>query len=416
MEDDMQTNMARIKDDIKRLAEFSDTPGQGVSRFSFGDQDKKAREYLLSLFSGLGLAVRVDAVGNIFARLEGSEPSLPVLMSGSHIDSVKNGGKFDGIVGCVCAIEVVRVLKENNYQPKHPIEIVIFAEEEGSNFKVPVLGSKVLAGKLDKSDLEKAVSEAGVSAYDVIKNAGYHPENISGCVLKKDSIKAMLEVHIEQSVRLDMEGHTIGIVSGIAGLNWLEITIQGVSNHAGATPMHLRNDALCAAAKIIAGVGDIARKTSPTAVATVGRVEVQPNIPNAIPKLARFTVDIRDIDQSCIDKITGEVAETAEKAAKDNGVTCKIEKLATSKPIFIPDYLIATLEENAKKLGLDYILMPSGAVHDSNYMAEVTDVCMIFVPSIDGRSHVPEENTRYEDIKAGADLLLATLIGLSGAG
>ena len=410
----MQSNKDRIKEMLEYISTFNDAePDEGISRFSYSDNDAKVRKYLIDICNELGLKVRVDSVGNVFARLVGSDESLPIVMSGSHIDSVKNGGMFDGLVGSVAALEAVRVMVEEGYQPKNSIEVVFFAEEEGSNFQVPVMGSKLLTGKLSLDDIKQIQNEDGVSAYEVIKNAGYDPDNIANDVIAPGSIKNMIEVHIEQSVRLDKEGHTIGIVSGIAGLQWITVTLEGVQNHAGATPMTLRQDPMVAASKIISEIDGIAKGINDTIVATVGFIEVSPNIPNAIPKEVKFVVDIRDIYQDTIQQCVDEIKAVTEKYAKENDVKFTVEKTASSEAIKIPDYIKDVMKEQAEKLDLDYIMMPSGAVHDSNYMAEVTDVAMIFVPSVDGRSHVKEEFTEWDDIKAGVDLLLNTLVAIT---
>lgn len=410
----MQTDKARIQEIIETMATYNDAePGQGISRFSYTQSDAEVRKYLIGICEDIGLKVRVDAVGNIFARYTGTDESLPVVMSGSHIDSVKNGGCFDGIAGSVTALEAVRVMVENDYRPRNSIDVVFFAEEEGSNFQVPVLGSKLLTGKLTVDDLKTIKNEDGETAYDVIKNAGFDPDDMPKDVIKPGEVKNMIELHIEQSVRLDKEGHTVGIISGIAGLQWIKITLEGVQNHAGATPMHLRQDPMVAASKVIDKIGPIVRSINDTIVGTVGFIEADPNIPNAIPKTVSFVVDVRDIHEETIQSAVDQIKEAVEEAAKENDVKYTVEKIASSSAIQISDEIKSVMEDQAKELGIDYILMPSGAVHDSNYMAEVTDVGMIFVPSVDGRSHVKEEWTDYDDIKEGADLLLNTLVELS---
>ena len=409
----METNLNRLKSTIEAMSNFRSEDGPGISRFSYSRDDLKARKYLTDICKELGLTVRIDAVGNIFSRYEGQNPSLVPVLSGSHIDSVKSGGMFDGIVGSVGALECARVMKENNYVPMRPLEIVFFAEEEGSNFQVPVMGSKVLVGKLGLDDLKSLKNQEGESAYSLIKRAAFNPDDIPNCVLKKGDYKASLELHIEQSVRLDLEGHTIGIVEGIAGCQWYKVTFRGKQNHAGATPMHLRQDPMCAASECISKVKYMAKETSRTAVATVGYIKALPNIPNAIPAEVSFTVDIRDIKNGAMDEIAEKLLAEANKAAEENGcgVTCELG--ASSRAIEIMPYMMRVMEQEAKQLGLDYIFMPSGAVHDSNYMAEVTDVGMIFVPSIDGRSHVPEEKTDFSHVKLGADLLLNMILRLT---
>lgn len=406
----MESNYQRIKNTLEYISKFNSSGDPGISRFSYSRDDLKVRRYLTDICKEIGLQVRVDAVGNIFARYEGKQPDLPPIVSGSHIDSVKSGGMFDGLVGSVGALECARVMRENGYIPKRPYEVVFYAEEEGSNFQVPVMGSKILTGKLGIDDLKKMRNADGESAYDVIERAGFNPEKIPEDVVNKGEIKASLELHIEQSVRLDMEKHTVGIIEGIAGCQWYRVTFKGKQNHAGATPMKLRQDPMCAAAECIAKVKDMAKNTNDTAVATVGYIDVKPNIPNAIPAEVSFTVDIRDISNETMDKIAEELKITAKETAKNNGCEVTCECGANSNAIQIQDYMKTCMKEEAEKLGLDYIFMPSGAVHDSNYMAEVTDVGMIFVPSIDGRSHVPEEKTDFNDIKLGTDLLLNTIL------
>lgn len=409
----MKADFDRIKSTIEFISQFNSAHTKGISRFSYSRDDLKVRKYLIDICNKAGLKVRVDAVGNIFARYEGSEPDLAPVVSGSHIDSVKNGGIFDGIVGSVGALECALVMKENGYIPKRPYEVVFYAEEEGSNFQVPVMGSKILTGKLGISDLKNMKNLSGETAYDVIKNAGFNPDNIPQDVIKKGDIKASIELHIEQSVRLDLEHHTIGIIQGIAGCQWYRVTFKGKQNHAGATPMNLRQDPMCAASECISKVKDMAKSTTSTAVATVGFIEVEPNIPNAIPAEVSFTVDIRDISNNSMDEIAEKLKKEAMEAAKNNGCEVTCECGANSNAIEIKEYMTKNMKEEAEKLGLDYVLMPSGAVHDSNYMAEVTDVGMIFVPSIDGRSHVPEEKTDFNDIKLGTDLLLNTILRLT---
>ncbi len=409
----MKASKERIRTIIETMATFNDTPGNGITRFSYGETDAKAREYLIGLCHEMGLKVRVDSVGNIFARLAGSDERLPVVMSGSHIDSVKNGGRFDGIVGVAAALEAVRVMAENGYRPRHSIDIVMFSEEEGSNFRGPAMGSEILVGRLGISDLKFIKNAKGETAFDVIKAAGFDPEGVPADIIKRGDVKAMIELHIEQSVRLEMEGHQLGIVAGIAGLKWIEIKLTGRSNHAGATPMNLRQDPMAAAAQIISEVKFMARASGDSTVATVGKIEVIPNIPNAIPAEVTFVVDIRDVAQAGIDAVVDQVKLAVAKYAGENQVDYAISEMASTEAIQIKPYIIEIMKRQAEQLKLDYILMPSGAVHDSNNMAEVTDVGMIFVPSKDGRSHVKEEYTDWDDIAAGADLLLATFMELS---
>jgi len=411
----LQTSKARIQEMIETLGKITPEGEKGVTRFSYSPYDKLAREYFLETCEAIGLEIKVDAVGNIFARLEGKEPDLAPIYSGSHLDSVKNGGQFDGIAGCVAALECVRVMKENGHIPKRPLVVVVFAEEEGSNFKVPVMGSKLLVGELSAEDLKHIKNSANETAFDVITKAGYCPGNMPQDTLKEGDIKAMIELHIEQSIRLDEEGRDLGIVQGIAGMRFFKYVFKGEQNHAGATPMNIRKDPSIAAADFILRVQKVAPRVSKTAVSTAAFIQPVPNIPNVIPGEVHIVCDIRDITNEGIHKMTSLLQEAAEEAARHNSVTVTMECLASSDPVQIKPYMLGYMEKAAQQLGANYTLMPSGAIHDSNYMAKIADVGMIFVPSKDGISHAPEEWTDYEQIKIGADVLLHTLLFIANS-
>ncbi|KON30371.1 N-carbamoyl-L-amino acid hydrolase [miscellaneous Crenarchaeota group-15 archaeon DG-45] len=410
----METNIERVKKDIEAICRFNSTPGMGYTRFSYSPEDAEAREYLLGEFAEAGLEANVDAVGNIRARLEGVDPEAPVVMSGSHIDTVLHGGMFDGLVGTVGALEAVRSIVESGVRTKHPIEVVVFVEEEGSNFGSTTAGSKAMVGIYGLEDIRRLKNDEGVSMYDMAKGFGLDPDDITGHVLGPGEVKAMIELHIEQSVVLDAEGIPIGIVEAIAGIKSYEIELTGVANHAGATPMHMRQDPLAAAAKVIAAVGGIAGKTgSPSTVGTVGRIVCEPNVPNVIPGRVLFTLDARDVNPEGIDMLVRRTEETMKEAARVHGVGASMRLIGESKTIIVPTEMIDLIEESARERGIPYRLMHSGAVHDSCLLAEITDIGMIFAPSIDGRSHVPEESTGFEDVKTGCDLLLDTILKLA---
>lgn len=411
------TNEQRIKNFIEAIAEFNSTPGQGCTRFSYSPQDKMAKEYIFGIFKQLGLTVRVDAVGNVIGRMEGKHPELPAVMMGSHIDTVRNGGKYDGVVGVAGAIEVVRVIKENCIETKHPIEIIIFAEEEGSNFGTTMVGSKAITGKYNITDLQKLKDEHGISSLEIMKGSGLNPELIQGSLLKKDEILAMLELHIEQGIVLDKEKLKVGIVNAIAGMKTIKVTVQGVANHAGATPMNMRNDPLAAGARMISHIETVAKcQVNPTTVATVGRIECIPNMPNVIPQKVVFTIDVRDITVEGIETAIKEINRGMDKIAKEYDVTVNTEIIGESKSIHLSDWVTDTIESEVKKLSIPYKRMHSGAVHDAAMMAHITSVGMIFVPSVNGKSHAPEEYTAYDDIKSGCDVLLNTVLSIDERG
>lgn len=410
----MQTNISRIKNDIITLSQFNSTPGNGVTRFSFSQEDKKAREFLVRRFKELNLQVITDPVGNIRARLAGTNPNAPVVMTGSHIDTVLNGGIFDGVVGVVGALEVVRVLVENKIQTKHPIEVVVFIEEEGSNFGSTMAGSKSMTGKYSLEDLKKIKTDSGLSMYEMAKNSYYEVDRLDEFVIKPGEIKAMIELHIEQGAVLDVENIPIGIVGAIAGIKVFQIKVAGVSNHAGATPMHLRKDPMPAAARMICELERLVKENYGFAtVATVGKMLCYPNVSNIIPALVTFILDIRDVDPDGIDTCMQRFKGKLEDISRAYGVKTELNLMAETKAIKLSSMVIDVIETCAKDLGFSYKKMNSGAVHDSSLLAQLTEVGMIFVPSVEGRSHVAEEKTDFKDIKLGCDLLLKSILKLA---
>ena len=410
----METNLNRIIKDIELFSEFNSTPGKGVTRFSYSDADQEAKKFLMQQFESLDLDIAIDAVGNIRAKRKGTDVNAPPVMTGSHIDTVLYGGKFDGVVGVVGALEVIRVLNENSIATRHPVEVVIFVEEEGSNFMSTMAGSKAMIGKYGPEELKNLVNDKGVSMYEMAKSSGFSPEKAHDSVIKPGEIKAMIELHIEQAAVLDVEDIPTGIVKAIAGIKTYTIEIEGVSNHAGATPMHLRNNPMSAAAEIISQVDSIvAQKANSTTVGTVGRIICEPNVANIIPEKVMFTLDVRDVDPEGIDIPVAEIEKLLDSTARKHGVKKQMTLVAEAAPIKLADDVIEIIEEEAKRRGIRYKLMNSGAVHDSSMLADVTSVGMIFVPSVNGRSHVQYEKTEFEDIKLGCDLLLGAIYKLA---
>lgn len=409
----MQTNMDRIKKDIEMVTSFNRTPGNGCTRFSYSEEDRLARNYLVEEMKKLSMDVSIDGVGNIRGKYNPMNSKESSIMMGSHIDTVLHGGKFDGLAGVVTAIEVVRVIKENNVEINRPIEIIIWAEEEGSNSGITMLGSKALIGKYKPNDLKDIKDLTGNSMYDLIKNFGLEVDKVGTQVLKEDEVKYLIELHIEQGGVLDSENLPVGVVKAIAGMRTYKVTLEGIPNHAGSTPMHLRNDALVGASHII-GYMEIAAKEKglPTTVATVGKISCEPNVPNVISGKVEFYVDIRDVEEGKR-LVSEEMIKKVEEVAKEYGLKYDIQLLGESPAVKLSEEVINSIEEAVKLKGYPYKVMNSGAVHDSAMLSEITKVGMIFVPSKDGRSHCPEESTRFEDIKLGCDVLLEAAIKLA---
>lgn len=409
----MESNIQRIKNDIDIITSFNKTPGNGYTRFSYSEEDRRAREYLINEMKKIGLEVKIDGVGNIRGKYNPNS-SKPSILIGSHIDSVLNGGKFDGLVGVVSALEVIRQVKENQISIQKPLEVIIWAEEEGSNSGITMLGSKAMTGKIKSKDLKEIKSFTGESMYDLIKKFQLDVDMIDSQVLKKGDVEYLIELHIEQGGILDSEGLSIGIVKAIAGMKTYKVTLEGIPNHAGSTPMHLRNDALVGASHIITYIEKAAKaKGLGTTVATVGKIICEPNVSNIIPGKVVFYVDIRDVEEEGKDILSNELINKTKEIADLYNLKQVIELLGESLAVKLSNRIIDTIEGITKERAYPYKLMNSGAVHDSGMLVEVTDVGMIFVPSIGGKSHCPDELTRYEDIKLGCDLLLETVISLA---
>jgi len=410
----MKTNLERIRNDIQYISKFNTTSGDGTTRFSYTEEDKKVREYLIKEMKKIGLNIIVDPIGNIRGKMEGKDSSLPSVMAGSHIDTVEHGGNFDGVAGVISALEALRVMKENNYKPEHSLEIIIFVEEEGPNFNFPLGGSRIITGAYSVDDLKKQINANGVSMYEAAEKFGLNPEKMNDFLIDKGDIKAMIELHIEQSVVLDELNIPVGVVQAAAGRKWIEIEILGDSNHAGATPMKFRRDAMVGASKIISKVDEITtEKAFESTVATVGKINCYPNVPNVIPEKVVFVLEIRDTDKNGIEIVKNQVKKNIEVICDKLNLKYKIKELSKTEPIIFSDKVLNILKESAEEQNIKYKRMNSGALHDACLMANVTDVGMIFVPSIKGRSHCPEEFTNYEDIKIGADVLLGALKKLS---
>lgn len=410
----MESNLNRIRDRIQELAKFNATPDLGVTRFSYSREDRMARDYIINEMILIGLGVTVDAVGNIRGRMIGRENNEPPVMTGSHIDTVFHGGKFDGAVGTVCALEALTVLSENHVVLRRPVEIIVFAEEEGSNFNSTMAGSKTLVGKYSVEDLKNIHSSEGMSMFEMAADFGLHPETAPDYILNAGDIHAMIEIHVEQSVVLDSKGIAIGIVEAIYGSKCLKITLKGEPNHAGATPMNLRKDPIVAAAEIISGIDNaVKNEANSTTVATVGKIICSPNVSNCIAGEVCFTVDIRDVEDTGIETVCSAIEKLVGQAAYKTGTEASIENIAQSDVVRMSDKVINIIEKAAIENNTVYQRINSGAVHDSAMFAKITDTGMIFVPSIKGRSHVPEEDTSFDDIKQGCDLLLKSLIMLA---
>ncbi|HCJ58644.1 MAG TPA: Zn-dependent hydrolase [Clostridiaceae bacterium] len=408
----MKTNLIRIAQDIEALSRYNATPGEGLTRFSFTKEDRGAREYIKKEMEKAGLRVYEDGAGTIIGRLEGKNQDAPVIMLGSHFDSVKNGGNFDGNAGVVTALEISRVLKENKMELNHPVEFVAIVEEEGGRFGSGLFGSRAMAGKIPREQLDLLKDEDGVTIAKAMSDFGLDPDNILQAVREPGDIKAFLELHIEQGPVLEHEEKSIGIVQYIVGINQMEVVIEGRADHAGTTPMDMRRDALDAAAGVIYNISGFAGSLKDGTVATVGSITALPGAANIVPGKVKFTIDVRSKDEGSICKVIDFVKSRLEDARREKEVTYTIDSKLKVSPVEMNEEIIKLCYKNCEALGFSRMNMLSGAGHDAMVMSELTRVGLIFVPSKNGRSHCPEEWTDYEDLQRGIELMYHTLLDL----
>ena len=404
--DFLNCSIERVMTRLSKLSEFRDATYMGYTRFSYSKEDRDARKYIFGILEELDMDVAVDGVGNIRARFKESGDA-PAILIGSHMDAVPNGGMYDGILGVVAALEVLSLVAENKRKTKYPLELIIFAEEEGSNFGTTLVGSKCLIGKMGTDGLKALTNAEGETAYDVICGCGYEPDKQQDFILKEDQVRAMIEFHIEQGAVLESEGITVSIVEKIVGMKSIQVCLNGVSNHAGATPMHLRHDPMVGAAKVILAMNEAA-VDSPykTNVATIGKINCTPNGANVIPKEVKFFVDIRDVEAAGIDYLEKELVKAVDAVAKEYDLDYSMELIGESEIVSLDDDVIGAIEEAAIENGVSYKRMNSGAVHDAVLLTHVAKVGMIFVPSIGGLSHCPDEFTPQADIEVGVNTLV----------
>ena len=408
----METRIERIEKDIETIGSLTATPGSGITRFTFSKEYVQARSHIMEELKKINARISTTFGGNLRGRFEGSENAKPAVMMGSHLDSVLHGGKVDGVAGVVSALEAARVIVEEKVPHRYPIDVVVFAEEEGSRFGSGTIGARAWVGKLGPNDLRQLKDNDGISYHEAMERSDIFPDDPS--VLKGEDVKAMIELHIEQSIVLEKRGLRIGIVEGIAGIKSFLVTIHGVSNHAGGTPMGLRYDALQGAVRIIAAVEELAaRKLGENTVATIGYVICEPGQFNIIPGRVRFSLDIRDSDATTLSEAVKRITVEIERTCRDRGLAFEIAPKSDIPPVVLSGDISSLLEKLAREKGINPLRMTSGALHDSSIIAKIADVGMIFVPSKEGRSHCPEEFTDLNDIKLGADILLDAVVQLS---
>lgn len=403
---------ARLRSHLEKLSEFGRPPGgafsDGVSRLAYSDADVAGRRYVMGLMEAAGLQPRIDPAGNIFARRAGADPARAPVLFGSHIDSVPNGGNFDGDVGSLSAIEVVQTLQEAGIATRRPLEIVVWANEEGVAFNNGLDGSRAAAGQTPLTDLDQVWN--GLKKSDALRKIGGDPARFAEARLKPGYFHCYLELHIEQGGTLDLAKIPIGVVEGIVSIDRYEAEIRGFANHAGTTPMPERRDALLASSHLTIAVNEVVGSEPGRQVGTVGQIAVTPNAPNVIPGRVVQTIELRDLSAPKIQRLARQVETRAADIARQTRTEITIRQIAHHDAALATPALQASIERSARKLGLATHRLPSGAGHDAQMMALLGPMGMIFVPSVNGISHSPNELSRWEDIANGADVLLETVL------
>jgi ureidoglycolate amidohydrolase len=403
----------RLLSEIDALASFSDAEAPAVTRIVFTPTDLKARAWMKARCEEAGLTVREDAVGNTFARWNGSDPAAPVIGTGSHIDAIPNAGKYDGVVGVLGGLEAIRALRQSGFRPTHSIELLIFTSEEPTRFGVGCVGSRLLSGTLSAGAARKLADTDGAALDEVRRRSGFRGE-IEQVRLPNGYYKAFIELHIEQGPLLERQQIPLGIVTKIAAPASLRVLIEGSGGHAGGVLMPDRKDALCAAAELILAIENAARISGAVdTVATVGICEVFPGAVNSIPSRVRLSVDVRDTDLQRRDNVMRTIENTCHSISAKRKVSISSELLNADAPADCAPAIIEALSQSCRKHDLTFLPMVSRAYHDSLFIARIAPVAMLFIPCRHGYSHRPDEYASPEDIVRGALVLAETLAALS---
>lgn len=410
----MRINAFRLQQHFKLQSAIGKIGETGLCRPAHSPEEKQVFELAAGWMQEAGMTTRIDNFGNLIGRLEGSNPALPVLMMGSHLDTQPYGGRFDGTAGVLSAIEAVMTLKEQGIKPERSIEVVSFADEEGWRFNKGLFGSKGILGKLEPGDLQRADKD-GITREQALRDFGCNPDQLAASEYAPGSIHCFLELHIEQGPVLDIQGHPVGIVSGISGPLWLTVKLKGMAGHTGSVPMHLRKDALLGAAEIIVAINQIATQDPGSqTVGTCGSLNVFPNSRNIIPEEVVFTLDLRDIDQSRRDVYELQLREQIAAIVEKHGLICEITVDTNSEPRYCAQWLKDIIRAECTSLGLLAPELMSGPFHDALALSYACDYAMIFVRCKDGISHNPLEYSSDEDLALGAEVLYGTMLGVLG--
>lgn len=406
-DNNLKVNEQRIANRIVELSKFGmDDKGHGY-RVAYTKGDIEGRVWFMELMKNAGLESTIDAGGNIIGKRKGKNPSLKPIAFGSHIDMVPDGGNYDGTLGSISALEVIEVLNESKMITDHPLEVLIFANEEGGT-----VGSKAMIGQLSAEELKQS-SQSGLTMAEGIKGIGGNPDNIQSCIRKNGDFHAFFELHIEQRGILETENIQIGVVEGIIGRIAWDVMVEGVANHAGSTPMNLRQDALLAASKLVIAVNEVITGLKGNQVGTIGKIDALPGAYNVIPGKVTLGLEIRDLSMDKIKLLFGEIEKRAAAIGKDSKTKISFQQQPiVLKPAFTNKAFQQTINASAKGLGFTTKFMQSGPYHDSSQMSVISPMAMIFVPSVGGISHSYKEFTKTADMTNGANVLLQTILSV----
>ena len=401
---EVRVDGGRLNRHLGELARFGRTLDGGINRVAYSEADREGRAFAMELMRAAGLEASIDDAGNVLGRRNGTDANLPPLMFGSHIDSVPHGGNYDGQVGSMGAIEVAHTLDDTGVTTRHPLEVVLFQNEENGKTGSRALSGEIRDGELDlPSHTDKTIGEG-------IAFIGGDPAKLDEVRREPGDIAAYLELHIEQGAILDERSIDIGVVEGIVGIKRWNVTVTGFANHAGTTPMDQRHDAMLTAGRFVDAVNAVATEMSGRHVATVGKIEAHPGAPNVIPGRVELSLEIRDLEMDKIDRVFEAIAAEARELAARNETTIAFEQYYLSRAAPTDMRLRKLVAGSAEVLGLRTLWMPSGAGHDAQSIARLAPVGMIFIPSVAGISHSPKEYSRPEAIEAGTNVLLQTLL------
>lgn len=407
-------NQRRLMRDLNAIGRIGIGNRGGVTRLVFSIKELRSRQVLIHLMRQAGLKIHIDGIGNIFARLEGRDAKAPAVLAGSHLDTVIHGGKYDGPVGVIGALEAIRTISEHKIPVRSPLEVVCFVGEESSRFGFSTLGSSLVAGEVRPKDLANAVDAQGTKLADVLSSLGISPKHLGALERAPETLKAYLELHIEQGPILEAIGKRIGLVTAIAAPSRFRVIFSGQADHSGTTPMHMRKDALVAAALFIEQVERICRKYSSMAkgrvVGTVGAMKIEPGVINAVPGRAELQVDIRSTSAKSKARVTRWVKQAAEEIGRKRNIGVEALTIREEDPVPLDKRLLRVTRKICDQKAIDCEIMPSGAGHDAMQMAKITPAGMIFIPSQRGISHNPLEWSAPEDIALGTQLLMETMI------